>query len=55
MNIEEVREICLSLPFVTEEQPFISLGAEEVAFKVDGKMFALLWMNGERIIEPAFQ
>jgi len=38
MNIEEVREYCLSKKGVTEEFPF---DAQTLVFKVLGKMFAL--------------
>lgn len=38
MNIEEYRDYCLSLPFVTEEFPF---DKNTLVFKVAGKMFAL--------------
>ncbi|MCC8143976.1 MAG: hypothetical protein LUD02_06065 [Tannerellaceae bacterium] len=36
MNIEEVREYCLTLRNTTESQPF---GEEHVVFKVEEKMF----------------
>ncbi|HLO43683.1 MAG TPA: MmcQ/YjbR family DNA-binding protein [Leadbetterella sp.] len=39
MNIEEIRDYCLSFKGVTEEMPF---GPETVVFKVMGKMFMLL-------------
>lgn len=39
MNIEEVREFCLSLKNVTECLPFDD---ENLVFKVENKMFALL-------------
>lgn len=38
MNIEELREYCLSLKGVTEEFPF---GESVLVFKVAGKMFCL--------------
>ena len=38
MNIEELREYCLSLKGVTEEFPF---GETVLVFKVAGKMFCL--------------
>ncbi len=38
MNIEELREYCLSLPEVTEDFPFDEL---TLVFKVCGKMFTL--------------
>ena len=39
MNIEEIREYCISKPAVTEGFPFNDTA---LVFKVDGKMFALL-------------
>ncbi len=39
MNIEEVRDYCLSKPFVEESFPF---DEETLVFKVANKMFALL-------------
>ena len=39
MNIEEIREYCLSKPAVTEGFPFNDTA---LVFKVAGKMFALL-------------
>jgi len=38
MNIEELREYCISKPMVTEEFPF---DENTLVFKVAGKMFAL--------------
>ncbi|UFH53066.1 MmcQ/YjbR family DNA-binding protein [Spirosoma sp. KNUC1025] len=39
MNVETIREYCLSKPSVTESFPF---GGDALVFKVGGKMFALL-------------
>ncbi len=39
MDISEVREYCLSLPFTTEDMPF---GDEIVTLRVGGKIFAML-------------
>ena len=36
MNIEEVREFCLSLPGVTEDSPY---GPDMIVFRVEGKIF----------------
>ena len=36
MNIEEVREFCLSLPGVTEDSPY---GPDMVVFRIEGKIF----------------
>lgn len=39
MNVQELRDLLLSFPGVTEEEPF---GPEVVVYKVMGKMFALV-------------
>ena len=39
MNVEEVREYCLSLPNVTEHFPFDDI---TLVFKIGSKMFALI-------------
>ena len=44
MNIEEIREYCISKPGVTEGFPF---GETALVFKVAGKMFALLDLSEE--------
>ena len=44
MNIEEIREYCLSKPGVTEGLPFNDTA---LVFKVMGKMFALLDLSEE--------
>ena len=36
MNLEEVREFCLSLPRVTEDSPY---GPDMVVFRIEGKIF----------------
>lgn len=43
MNIEEVRHFALSLPGVTEDQPF---GDDNITFRVEGKIFMCLWLGG---------
>ncbi len=43
MNIEELREYCLSLPGVTEHFPF---DETTLVFKVNGKIFALTDLEG---------
>ena len=43
MNIEEVRNFALSLPGVTEDQPF---GDDNITFRVEGKIFMCLWLGG---------
>jgi len=44
MNIEELREYCLSKPGVTECLPFDEV---TLVFKVAGKMFLLTSLNGD--------
>lgn len=36
MNIEEVRDFCLSLPGVTEDMPY---GPDVLVFRIEGKIF----------------
>ena len=48
MNIENVREFCVSLKNVTESFPFDNVS---LVFKVEGKMFLLLPLYAE---EPCF-
>jgi len=43
MNIEEIREYCISKPAVTEGFPF---GQDVLVFKVMNKMFALTGLDG---------
>lgn len=45
MNIEEVRQYILSLPGVTEDQPF---GDDIITYRVEGKIFVCLWLGGGR-------
>jgi predicted DNA-binding protein (MmcQ/YjbR family) len=45
MNIEQIREYCLSKPDVTEGFPFNDTA---LVFKVGGKMFALLDLSEEK-------
>lgn len=42
MNIEEVRAYTMSLPGVTEDQPF---GDDIVTYRVEGKIFLCLWLG----------
>ena len=44
MNIEDIREYCLSLPLSTEDMPFEPDG---VAFRVLGKIFAYIDLNND--------
>ena len=43
MNVEDIREFCLSLKGVTEEFPF---GDDTLVFKVAGKIFCLANLDG---------
>ena len=43
MNIEQVRDYTLSLPGVTEDQPF---GDDILTFRLEGKIFVCLWLGG---------
>lgn len=42
MNIEDIREYCLTKPAVTEELPF---GPDTLVFKVCGKVFLLVGLD----------
>ncbi len=44
MNVEEIREYCLSMPGTSESFPFDEV---TLVFKVMGKMFCLLNLDGE--------
>lgn len=44
MNIEEVREYGLSLPFATERCPF---GPDTLSLEIGGRMFCLMTLDGE--------
>jgi predicted DNA-binding protein (MmcQ/YjbR family) len=44
MNIEQIREYCLSIPGVTEDMPF---GEDTLVFRVGNKIFALINLDGE--------
>ncbi|MDE6230327.1 MAG: MmcQ/YjbR family DNA-binding protein [Muribaculaceae bacterium] len=44
MNIEEIREFGLSLPFATERMPF---GPDTYCLEIGGKMFCLMSLDGE--------
>jgi predicted DNA-binding protein (MmcQ/YjbR family) len=44
MNIEEIRAYCLAKKQVTEDMPF---GEDTLVFKVMGKMFALMNLEGD--------
>jgi predicted DNA-binding protein (MmcQ/YjbR family) len=44
MNVEEIRNYCLSKKYVTEGLPF---GDDTLVFKVKNRMFALMNLEGE--------
>ena len=44
MNIEQVREYTLSLPSVTEDQPF---GDDNITFRLEGKIFMCLSLGSD--------
>jgi predicted DNA-binding protein (MmcQ/YjbR family) len=45
MNVEQVREYTLSLPGVTEDQPF---GDDNITFRLEGKIFECLWLGDDK-------
>lgn len=56
MNVEEIREHTISLPGVTEDQPF---GDDIITFRIEGKIFLCLWLGGGKhdmadSLEPRF-
>ncbi len=46
MNVETIREYCLSKPFAEETLPF---GPDVIVFKVSGKIFLLLPLDTEQL------
>lgn len=44
MDIEQVREYTLSIPGVTEDQPF---GDDIITFRIGGKIFLCLWLGSD--------
>lgn len=51
MNIEEIREWCLTMhPEVTEDTPFSKFDSEDVAFRINGKIFAFLLVDGSNMV-----
>jgi len=55
MNIETIREYCISKPEATEGFPF---GEDTLVFKVRGKIFALASLDGDHTVnlkcDPGF-
>ncbi len=47
MDIEKIREYCLSLPMVTEDMAF---GEDHLLFRICNKIFVCLTINGEDIM-----
>lgn len=47
MNIEDFRECCLSLLFVTEDMPYDDT---VVAFRLKGKIFACIFLDKPQIV-----
>jgi predicted DNA-binding protein (MmcQ/YjbR family) len=47
MNVETIREYCLSKPFAEETLPF---GPDVIVFKVTGKIFLLLPLDTEQLL-----
>jgi predicted DNA-binding protein (MmcQ/YjbR family) len=45
MELDELREFCLSFESITEETPF---GPDNLVYKVKGKMYALIPLDHER-------
>jgi len=46
MNIEELRDFCISKKYVTEELPF---GPETLVYKVLGKVFLLTGLDSDQL------
>lgn len=44
MNIQEVRDFCLSLPHATERSPF---GPDTLSLEIGGKIFCLMDLSGQ--------
>ena len=42
MNIEQVREYCLTLPGATEDMPY---GKDWLVFRIEGKIFLHIWLE----------
>jgi predicted DNA-binding protein (MmcQ/YjbR family) len=51
MNIESVREFCLSLPNATEDMKW----GDNLLFRVGGKMFALMTLEPEAEVRLSFK
>lgn len=48
MNIEEIREYCLTKPFATEDMPF---GDDYITFRIGGKIFCGLPLEKKSIVQ----
>ena len=49
MNLEELRDYCLSLPQVTEDMPF---GEDFLVFRICNRIFALTNLECEPKVQP---
>lgn len=52
MNIESVRNCCLSLPYVTEDFPF---DETTLVFRIKGKIFAMIGLDDPRWVNTKCQ
>ncbi len=51
MDMEQVRELCLSMHGKVEEcSPFADLGYPDDCFRIGGKIFAYIWLDGRRTV-----
>lgn len=48
MNIEDIREYCLSHPYATEDMPF---GSEYAVFRIGGKIFCCLALVRGNVVQ----
>ncbi len=51
MNLEKIREYCLSLPYATEEV----LWQKDLVFKIGGKMFAVIGLDAGPACQFSFK
>lgn len=50
MDMEQLRELCLSMHAQVEEcSPFADLGSPDDCFKIGGKIFAYILLDGQRL------
>jgi len=48
MDIEEVRNYCLSKPYATEDMPF---GPDVVVFRIGGKIFCCISLDQNKVVQ----